>query len=281
MQWFRFYSETVNDPKIRRIARSAQVPQATVVGVWATLLSVASDSPERGKLLMGTSPVIIDDLNDIAGMDVSLVLDKMIAVGMLDIDVDSGAYIIPNWDKRQFASDNVTARVHKSRAKQREGEGVKRFSNVSGTGGRNGPETETETETEAEAEQPAAATADPYVALEFKANAAADAVVKAMVDEKYKRFLGKWDHYMGKRTISSSTSDFIHDWSKLVSDEEWDYALGQADKYGKKTQAYIEKVLERVQYDGIPEEGTTSAKGKDTNKVSGTVKGFSLSQLGM
>lgn len=49
MQWFRFYTEAISDKKLRRIARDNNECMAYVIGVWTIVLSMASDSPIRGR----------------------------------------------------------------------------------------------------------------------------------------------------------------------------------------------------------------------------------------
>jgi hypothetical protein len=108
---------------------------------------LASESQERGVLLLGNDPVTVDDIEDVTGCNVSVTLQEMVQVGMLNLDGE--VYSIAAWDKRQYASDNSTPRVQKYRQGKKQSETLpKRY--------RNAPETEAETETEAEAE----ATAD-------------------------------------------------------------------------------------------------------------------------
>jgi hypothetical protein len=276
MQWFRFYGEAISDPKVRRIVRATKLPTATVVGVWAIVLSIASDSPERGKLLLGTSPATEDDIADMAGMEVAPVMAEMLKVGMLGGGPEG--FFIPNWDKRQFASDTSTTRVRqwrdKNKGKEEEtenGNGAKRFGNVSG----NDDETD---QNRTEQNRPEVVPPPPPV----KAKTAADAVVQAMVDPKYKEFVAIMDKHWGPRVISSATADDIAGWAKITPVEEWEYAVEQGRKHGKTNLRYVETILERVQRDGIPEgQGPVNAKEKGTEKVSGVVKGFKLSQVGM
>lgn len=147
MDWFRFYSETIRDSKIRRVARKAGETPAHVIGVWSVLLSLASESQERGVLLLGNDPVTVDDIEDVTGCNVSATLQEMVQVGMLNLDGE--VYSIAAWEKRQYASDNSTPRVKKYRQGKKQAETLqetfpKRYSNA--------PETESDTETEAEAE---------------------------------------------------------------------------------------------------------------------------------
>lgn len=143
MDWFRFYSETIRDGKIRRVARKAGETPLHVIGVWSVLLSIASESQQRGTLLLGNDPVTVDDIEDVTGCNVSETLQEMIQVGMLAFDGE--VYSIPAWGKRQYESDNSTPRVQKHRQGKKQSETLQeRF--------RNAPETETEAYTETETE---------------------------------------------------------------------------------------------------------------------------------
>lgn len=143
MDWFRFYSETIRDGKIRRVARKAGETPLHVIGVWSVLLSIASESQQRGTLLLGNDPVTVDDIEDVTGCNVSETLQEMIQVGMLAFDGE--VYSIPAWGKRQYESDNSTPRVQKHRQNKKQSETLQeRF--------RNAPETETEAYTETETE---------------------------------------------------------------------------------------------------------------------------------
>lgn len=148
MPWFRFYSEATTDKKLKRVARLADVRFTEVLGVWCIVLSVASESPIRGTLLVSADmPVEDADISELAGQDVSETLQQLRSNGL--ITVSDGVMSIPNWHKRQYESDLSTPRVQKFRAKTKEETGMKRFSNVSETPPDNRQQiTETETETE-------------------------------------------------------------------------------------------------------------------------------------
>lgn len=143
MDWFRFYSETIRDSKVRRVVRKTKETPAHVIGVWSVLLSIASESQQRGTLLLGNDPVTVDDIEDVTGCNVSETLQEMIQVGMLAFDGE--VYSIPAWGKRQYESDNSTPRVQKHRQGKKQSETLqKRF--------RNAPDTDTEAYTETETE---------------------------------------------------------------------------------------------------------------------------------
>jgi hypothetical protein len=68
--WLRLYNETLSDRKIARICRDAGQPKALVIGVWATLLMLASESPRRGELLISDDlPLSPDEIRDETGLD--------------------------------------------------------------------------------------------------------------------------------------------------------------------------------------------------------------------
>lgn len=121
LPWFRFYSETMRDPKMQYIARATGHEKALVVGAWAMLLSLASDSPERGALLMRPgAPLGLDDMAEQLDMDRHMLaglLEQFQAFGMLRLD-DDGAYCLVNWDKRQPRSDDSAERVQRFRERR-------------------------------------------------------------------------------------------------------------------------------------------------------------------
>ena len=161
--WFRFYSEALNDRKILRVCRETGMPKALVIGVWTTILALASDSPRRGLLLFTDDiPLTFEDLALETGMDdgpldeLLSTFNKFEMLGQVD-----GVYCVTNWDKRQFASDHSTARVQEWRERQKQNGDEKEEGNDTETleGNEdetlqqqlgNAPEAESETETETE-----------------------------------------------------------------------------------------------------------------------------------
>ena len=102
MPWFKFYSEALNDRKIIRAARMAQQPKAIIMGVWLTLLCLANESPERGKLMIAED--VWSEEDEIAAetgldpMTFSKVITAFQKLGMVSV---SGGYEIPDWASRQ------------------------------------------------------------------------------------------------------------------------------------------------------------------------------------
>ena len=149
MQWFRFYSEAIRDTKLRRIARDVGQPLPYVIGVWATVLSIASESPERGVLLVSKNiPATIDDISDAAGCNVSETFQKLLVTGLVTSHVTEGetVYSVASCEKRQYDTDSSTERVRKWRESQKNAQSQadetlqKRFSNA--------PDTDTDTDTD-------------------------------------------------------------------------------------------------------------------------------------
>lgn len=156
MPWFRLYSELLNDKKIDRICREYGYSNALVVGIWVTLLSLANESDDRGKLLISAEiPYDMDDFISITKVDRETLVNIIrgfIQFSMLSKD-EGGPYIIKNWDSRQFKSDCSSDRVRKHRESLQAEPGVtflKRYGNVIDTEAE--ADTDTESYTEAEEE---------------------------------------------------------------------------------------------------------------------------------
>lgn len=114
--WFRFYVEAVRDRKLRRLPPAQR-------WLWVTVLALARQSPEPGRLLLaaGDEPVGVDDLVDEAAVRAADVRAGMAAferARMVERD-DAGVWVVVNWSERQFESDNTTARTAKHRSKER------------------------------------------------------------------------------------------------------------------------------------------------------------------
>ena len=134
MPWFRFYSEALHDRKIARAVRMSQQPKAIVIGVWLTLLCLANESPERGRLMIADDMWLEEDeILAETGLD-PITFGKIIkAFQALNMVTVAAGYEVLNWEKRQYKSDNSSERVAKWRAKNKVTEGVtlqKHYSNA-------------------------------------------------------------------------------------------------------------------------------------------------------
>lgn len=110
MQWLRWYRGTHSDPKFGAIARKHGVHKTAVVAVWAGVLEFA-----RGN---GGSLEGMDQSDLAAALDLEDAQVQAIIVGFTDKGMIADS-VVTKWGNRQFQSDNVTARVRKSRAKKR------------------------------------------------------------------------------------------------------------------------------------------------------------------
>jgi hypothetical protein len=113
MEWFRFYDEVLNDPKVQRL-------QGELFKTWVNLLCLASQDTERGYL-----PASMEDTAWALRMPIETLRERFTQLQeqcFIDFDSDLGRYKMHGWDNRQKRSDDVTARVQKHRARQKEGE---------------------------------------------------------------------------------------------------------------------------------------------------------------
>lgn len=74
MNWFRWYTGAVSDPKFQVVARKSRQNVAAVVAVWALILERASESLERGAI----------DGFDCEGADAILGLEDGAACSIVD-----------------------------------------------------------------------------------------------------------------------------------------------------------------------------------------------------
>jgi len=153
--WFRFYSEALNDRKITRICRDTNIPKATVLGTWVTILALVNDSPERGILLLTDDvPVTAEDLRFELGLDPETFAALLTAFDRLAMMREGNrGYEVVNWDKRQFQSDNSTDRVRKHRATSEDDDdcnGDETLHDRYNAATETPPDTETDTETDTE-----------------------------------------------------------------------------------------------------------------------------------
>lgn len=126
MQWFRFYTEALDDPKVQRL-------DPVTFKYWINLLCVAAKND--GKLPASEDIAFALRIDVIA---TESLLDRLLNAGLIDVQKGgaNGTHIAPHgWSKRQYKSDTSSERVKRYR---------QRSKSVSETP----PETETEAETE-------------------------------------------------------------------------------------------------------------------------------------
>lgn len=112
MDWLRWWHGSSDDPKIRMIASECNMPVASVIGLWVTLLEAASKSQKRGVIENFDFEVAEFHL----GIDVVTPCNAMKRRKMLH-ETD-GALVVCNWDKwqpKREREDNSSERVRKHR----------------------------------------------------------------------------------------------------------------------------------------------------------------------
>lgn len=110
MRWLRLYDEIIDDPKVLQLSHEFR---------WnfVQILCIANRNSERGSL---------PDLRQCAiHMRMTLkkatrVIDELMRLGFIDKSKDGKGLEIHNWHKRQFKSDDITARTAESKERSRE-----------------------------------------------------------------------------------------------------------------------------------------------------------------
>lgn len=179
MKWLRLYSEARNDAKLEALS-DAQFR------VWFRLLCLANEQTERGTIA-NFSPRLL--AVEVAHGDVALLSETLELLSELRIvETSEGMHRFVNWNKRQFASDDVYTRVqaHRERnsnvpvtAKKQSETFQKRFRNVNETA----PDTDTDTDTDTERVSPKKEKITSSSSRSKRAVAAADAGGKREVSK--------------------------------------------------------------------------------------------------
>jgi hypothetical protein len=171
--WFRFYTETPDDPKLKRAARMAGCKKNVTLATWTAMLALCKRSPISGVLLIAKDVPAADyDIDEAAGNDdpelTHKVIEAFISLDM--VSISDNAYVINHWDERQFKSDNSTQRWREWNEKKKanvdptlEDDQAQRLSN--------GPEEEAETDadTEKEKKEEEGASASPQYFMDIQA----------------------------------------------------------------------------------------------------------------
>ena len=117
MPWFRLYTEMPTDRKIRRLAVEHR-------WLWVCVMCAARQSPVEGWLLVSEDEALTtDDLADISGLKARQVdagLKAFLKLGMLENDVEVGAFRVAAWSTRQRQSDTSTDRVRAWRSARKQ-----------------------------------------------------------------------------------------------------------------------------------------------------------------
>ena len=104
MEWFRFYHDAVDDPKVQRLSPK-------LFKHWINILCISSRNSDRGTLPNRQN--IAFSLR-VPESKVDQIIDALLDAGLIDKEGDS--CLIHGWNSRQKRSDNVADRVAKHRA---------------------------------------------------------------------------------------------------------------------------------------------------------------------
>ncbi|MEY5098775.1 MAG: hypothetical protein RJA36_1494 [Pseudomonadota bacterium] len=114
MDWYRRYHGTCADPKLRLVARSAQVPTPFAIAAWDACLEYASDRDDRGSMA-GYSAELLAVTIDVTESDAERLLQAFRARGMILPDDR-----IKAWGKRQPSDATAAERMRRYRARKAE-----------------------------------------------------------------------------------------------------------------------------------------------------------------
>jgi len=109
LQWFRFYADALNDPKVQRLA-------GPLFKTWLNLLCLAC----KGDGVLPAMPDIAFALR-IDEPAAAAAIDELRAAGL--IDETSHGLMPHNWEKRQYLSDSSAERTRAWRDRKRHGDG--------------------------------------------------------------------------------------------------------------------------------------------------------------
>jgi hypothetical protein len=130
MQWFRVYSEIIDDPKMAKM-------NDETFRVFIYLLAVASEEGKDGEINMTTDDIAWRVRIPAETLNTAI---KYLSENNI-VQTTENKIIVTNWKKRQFSSDNVSERVKRFRNKQ---------CNVSRNVSCNVIDTDTDTDTDTE-----------------------------------------------------------------------------------------------------------------------------------
>jgi DnaD/phage-associated family protein len=234
MPWFRVYSEILDDRKIKRICKRTGLSKAMVIGTWVCLLALASDSPERGSLIIsGGMPYTVDEIADELGIDYDTtenLLHEFIAMNMIAV---GDTMAICNWGKRQYKSDSSMERVRRFREKN-DVTLQKRYSNVL--------DTDTDTDTDRVGEK---------LIKEVVGNS--QKTTAAGVFNCYQQNIGMITAHI-KDELIEAESKYTTEW--VVA------AIQESTSANVRRWSYVKSILERWSVDGFKSEKPKNGNGR-------------------
>jgi hypothetical protein len=136
-RWYRAYEGTVTDPKLAEAAMDAGCSRSVAIAAWHLILENAATINEQGRIDIPARRIAAALCEPLA-----VVETLMSAFAAIGIVADSH---VTAWNRRQYVSDNSTARSRKHRAKTAETLPQEQDATLQQRCS-NGPETETETD---------------------------------------------------------------------------------------------------------------------------------------
>lgn len=108
MQWFRFYGDAVNDPKVQSLTGEQ-------FKFWVNLLCVASQN--EGRIKISDLPFILRETK----ANVQRLIGDLKATSLLVASNQSSDHVAPHqWNKRQYKSDTSAERTRRHRDAKRD-----------------------------------------------------------------------------------------------------------------------------------------------------------------
>jgi hypothetical protein len=111
--WFRFYVEAVTDVKLARLTPAQK-------WLWVVILAAAKQSFLEGFLMLSEREAMtsadIARMADMRERDVTEGFAAMERLGLIEMDHNRKAWQVVAWSRRQYESDNVSARTRKHRS---------------------------------------------------------------------------------------------------------------------------------------------------------------------
>lgn|GEM_PF-2773212 len=183
-RWYRAYEGTVTDPKLGEAALIAGASKSVAIAAWHCLLENASSTGESGRFTTSARRVAV--ILSEAPATVEAVFSAFGEVGLTIGDQ------VAAWSRRQYESDNSTARSRKHRENKRNGSATLQGRCATP------PDTEADTDTDANASGAGAPPAPPEVPnpADLKAAVFASGVplltASGMTDRNARSMLGRW-----------------------------------------------------------------------------------------
>jgi hypothetical protein len=117
MPWFRLYDDLLTNLKTVQLSNAE-------TGVWIKLLCLANQQNPRGEIYYGLTEMctFVAKALHLRKNMLQKCFVKFEDLGLIHFNEENKCLVITNWDKRQFASDDVTARTlpHMRRKRLRE-----------------------------------------------------------------------------------------------------------------------------------------------------------------